>query len=246
MATGSTKDYVSAVSAPALPAAPGLPLPRLEPGDRLSRAEFLRRYEAMPDLKKAELIEGVVHTPSPIRFDVHSHPHANVLTWLGIYAAATPGVKAGGNATVKLDNDNVPQPDALLMIEPVARGQAAIDEGGYVAGAPELVAEVSSSTVSIDLHDKLRVYRRNGVREYISWRAIERGIDWFGLRDGDYVRLSPSADGIIRSEVFPGLWLDVSAMLDGKLDRVLEVLHQGLATPEHRGFVEELAKRRSN
>jgi Uma2 family endonuclease len=200
----------------------------------------------MPDVKKAELIEGVVHMPSPIRFDAHSHPHANVLTWLGTYAAATPGVKAGGNATVKLDNDNVPQPDALLMIEPVASGQAAIDDGDYVAGAPELVAEVSSSSVSIDLHDKLRVYRRNGVREYIAWRVIEWGIDWFVLRDGDYVRLSPGADGIIRSEVFPGLWLDVSAMLEGKLDRVLEVLQQGLATPEHRDVIEELARQRSN
>jgi Uma2 family endonuclease len=154
-------------------------------------------------------------------------------------------VKAGGNATVKLDNDNVPQPDALLMIEPVASGQAAIDDGGYVAGAPELVAEVSSSTVSIDLHDKLRVYRRNGVREYIAWRVIERAIDWFALRDGDFVRLIPGADGIIRSEVFPGLWLDADAMLDGKLDRVLEVVYPGLAMPEHRAFADELAKRRS-
>jgi Uma2 family endonuclease len=241
MATGYTTDYVTSVPA-AVPTASPVPLPRLEPGDRLSRAEFLRRYEAMPDANKVELIEGVVHMPSPVRMDVHAHPHANVLTWLGTYAAATPGVKPGGNATLKLDNDNVPQPDGLLMIDPAASGQSAIDDRGYIEGAPELVAEVSSSTVSIDLNDKLRVYRRNGVREYIAWRVIERGIDWFALRDGDYVRLSPGADGTIRSEVFPGLWLNVSAMIDGKLDVVLAVLQRGLQTREQQQFVEQLAR----
>jgi Uma2 family endonuclease len=220
-------------------------VPRLEQGDRLTPAEFMRRYEAMPDVKKAELIEGVVYMPSPVRFDVHGEPYANFLAWLGTYAAGTPGVKPGGNATLKLDNDNIPQPDALLMIASELGGQANIDEGGYVQGAPELVAEVSSSTVSIDLNDKLRVYRRNGVREYVAWRVIERGIDWFVLRDGEYVQLSPAADGIARSEIFHGLWLDVSAMLEGKLDRVLEVLHQGLETPEHRQFVEQLVKQRT-
>jgi Uma2 family endonuclease len=238
MATGYTTDCVTPVPVTTFP------VPRLEQGDRLTRAEFLRRYEAMPDVKKAELIEGVVHMPSPVRMDVHAHPHANFLTWLGTYAAATTGVKPGGNATVKLDNDNVPQPDGLLMIEPAASGQSAIDEWGYVEGAPELVAEVSSSTVSIDLNDKLRVYRRNGVREYIAWRVIERGIDWFALRDGDYVRLSPGADGIIRSQVFPGLWLDVAAMIDGNLGEVLAVLQRGLSTGEHQQFVEQVARNR--
>jgi Uma2 family endonuclease len=244
MAAGYTTDSVTSVAAPGIPITAKAPIPRLEPGDRLTAAEFMRRYEAMPDLKKAELIEGVVYMPSPVRYDVHGRPHADLMVWLGTYRAATPGVTAADNSTVKLDNDNVPQPDGLLVVEAALGGQASID-GGYVQGAPELVAEVSSSTVSIDLHDKLRVYRRNGVGEYVAWRVIEGGIDWFVLREGEYVRLAPDADGIIRSEVLPGLWLDVTAMLDGRLDRVLEVLQQGMKSPEHKEFVERLASKRN-
>lgn len=218
-------------------------VPRLEPGDRLTRAEFMRRYKAMPGLKKAELIEGVVYMPSPVRMDAHGYPHASLVTWLGAYAASTPGVQPGNNATLKLDNDNVPQPDALLMIDRTAGGQATIDDSGYVQGAPELVAEVASSTVSIDLHDKLRVYRRNGVREYIAWRVLDRAIDWFVLRHGEYLPLVPGDDGVVRSEVFPGLWLYAAAMIDGRLDAVLNLLQQGLATKDHRQFVDLLAGR---
>jgi len=235
MAIGSTADFVAPIGAPAVP------VPRLEQGDHLTRAEFERRYEAMPEIKKAELIEGVVYMPSPVRMDAHAAPHADLLTWLGTYRSATPGVNAGDNATTGLDNDNVPQPDGLLMIEPALGGQATIDPQGYIEGAPELVAEVASSSVSIDRHTKLNVYRRSGVREYIIWRVLERAIDWFVLRDGQFVAIAPAEDGILRSEVFPGLWLNVPAMLDGKLDVVLATLQQGMATPEHQVFVTRLA-----
>jgi Uma2 family endonuclease len=221
--------------------APTAPVPRLEPGDRLTSAEFERRYEAMPEVKKAELIEGEVYMPSPVRMDVHASPHADLLAWLATYRAATAGVSAGDNATLKLDNDNRPQPDALLMIGAQQGGQATIDSSGYINGAPELVAEIASSSVSIDLHAKLHVYRRSGVREYIAWRALDRAIDWFILRDGEYRPLSAGDDGILRSEVFPGLWLNAAAILEGKLDAVLATLQQGIATPEHNDFVARLA-----
>jgi Uma2 family endonuclease len=236
MATGYTSNVAPASQVPIAP------VPRLEPGDRLTRAEFERRYEAMPEIKKAELIEGVVHMPSPVRVDAHGGPHADLLTWLGMYRSVTSGVIVGDNSTVKLDNDNVPQPDALLMIEPALGGQAQIDARGYIQGAPELVAEVASSSVSIDLNDKLRVYRRNGVREYIAWRVLDRAIDWFVLRDGVYVPLPRGQDAVVRSEAFPGLWLNVDAMLEGKLDVVLALLQQGMKTPEHQEFVDRLAR----
>ena len=139
-----------------------LPVPPLESGDRLSRAEFERRYEAMPHIKKAELIEGVVFMPSPVHFATHGQPHAHVITWLGIYCAATPGVKLGDNATVLLDADNEVQPDALLRLEEGKGGQSGINHKDYVAGAPELVVEIAASSASIDLHEKKHVYRRNG------------------------------------------------------------------------------------
>ena len=237
VSTSSSTDFVVPIVATIAPIRP------LEPGDRLTRAEFERRYEAMPDVKKAELIEGVVHMPSPVRFPQHGQPHWNLIGWLSAYGIQTSGVAGGDNTTLKLDNDNEPQPDALMMIDPAHGGQARLDSQGYIVGAPELVAEIASSSVSIDLHDKFRIYRRSGVREYIVWRVLDRAVDWFVLRDSQYVPLSAGEDGIVRSEVFPGLWLNVPAMLDGKLDAVLATLQQGLATPEHQQFASDLAAR---
>ena len=220
-------------------------VPPLENGDKLTRAEFERRYEAMPHLKKAELIEGVVYVPSPVRHRYHGHPHIHLANWLGHYEAGTPGVEASDNSTVRLDLDNEPQPDGLLFIDPACGGQALIDADGYIEGAPELVAEVASSSVSYDLHAKLRVYRRNGVREYLVWRTLDQAIDWFVLRAGQYQRLEPDANGILRSEVFPGLWLDPLAMVRQDAGRVHEVLQMGLADATHANFVAKLQAAKS-
>ena len=215
-------------------------IPPLEPGDRLSRTEFERRYEAMPNLNKAELIEGVVYMPSPVRYRRHGRPHAHVITWLGVYEASTPGVETADNSTARLDLDNEPQPDAMLLIDPARGGQARISDDDYVQSAPELVAEVASSTASFDLNAKLHVYRRNGVREYIVWRVMDREIDWFRLHEGEYHRIQPSADGLLHSEVFPGLWLDADAMIRGDLTAVLGAVRQGTASSEHTAFVDRL------
>lgn len=215
-------------------------VPALENGDRLTRAEFERRYAAMPHLKKAELIEGVVYVPSPVRYRHHGVPHAHLIGWLGQYAAGTPGVEVSDNSTVRLDLDNEPQPDALLLIDPACGGQARFSADDYIEGSPELVAEVASSSVSYDLHAKLHVYRRNGVREYLVWRVLEQAIDWFVLRAGQYERLSVDANGLLRSEVFPGLWLDPGALVRGELATVLALVQRGLDSPEHTSFVARL------
>lgn len=211
-------------------------IPPLEAGDALTRPEFERRYNAMPGITKAELIEGIVRLPSPVSFRRHGQPHADLLAWLGTYRAGTPGVLTADNASVRLDLDNMPQPDALLMIDPARGGQARIGDDDFVEGALELVAEVASSRVSFDLHAKLRVYRRSGVREYVVWRVADRAIDWFVLRDGEFVAQPPDADGLLRSSAFPGLWLDAAALIAGDLARVLAVVQQGLACPEHAVF----------
>jgi Uma2 family endonuclease len=215
-------------------------LPALENGDRLTRAEFERRYDAMPHLKKAELIEGVVYVPSPVRHRQHGSPHAHLVGWLSQYAANTPGIEVGDNSSVRLDLDNEPQPDALLFIDPARGGQVRISADEIIEGAPELVAEVASSSVSYDLHAKLHVYRRNGVCEYIVWRVLEREIDWFVLRAGQYERMPIDAQGLLRSEVFPGLWLDPAALVRDDLATVLAIVQQGLASPEHGAFVTRL------
>jgi Uma2 family endonuclease len=215
-------------------------IPPLENGDLLTRAEFERRYEAMPYLKKAELIEGEVYVGSPVHHRRHSRPHIQVSGWLSVYMAATPGVDAGDNGSVRLDMDNEPQPDAFLLIEPERGGQARISADDFVEGAPELVAEISSSSVSYDLGKKLKVYRRNRVLEYVVWRVRDRQIDWFVLHDDSYEPLAPAADGTLRSRVFPGLWLDPAALLRGDLATVLAVLQQGLNSSEHAHFVSGL------
>jgi len=219
-------------------------IPPLQPGDRLTRDEFERRYEAMPHLKKAELIEGVVYIPSPISADGHGAPHFDLTTVLGVYRWQTPGIQGGDNCTIRLDLDNEPQPDDYLRILPEYGGQSS-DSGGYVEGAPELIAEVAASSVSYDLHDKLNVYRRHGVREYVVWRTWDQEIDWFVLRGGRYERLAPNAEGVYQSEVFPGLWLDGRALISGNLTRVSDVLRDGLSSPEHATFVQRLEQAKS-
>jgi hypothetical protein len=214
-------------------------IPPLENGDRLTRPEFERRYAAMPHVKKAELIEGVVYMPSPVSND-HAQPHFDLIAWLGFYRAATPGISGGDNGTLRLDLDNEPQPDAFLRILAEYGGQARVDADGYVSGAPELVAEITRSSVSIDLHAKLHVYRRNGVREYLVWRVEDRTIDWFVLREGRYELLTAAADGLYRSEVLPGLWLDAAALLRGDLLAVFQAVQRGLESPEHAVFVRRL------
>ena len=222
------------------PPSPRGVVPPLENGDRLSRAEFERRYMAMPELKKAELIEGVVYMPSPVRLRRHGRPHFQLVTWLGNYETATPGVIGADNASVRLDLDNEPQPDAVLFIDPTHGGQARIDPNDYVEDAPELVAEVAASSASYDLNTKLTVYRRNGVREYIVWRVLDRQIDWFVLRDGEFARLPLDEAGLYCSAVFPGLWLDPAALVRGDTQSVQATLQRGLASREHADFVARL------
>lgn len=218
-------------------------VPPLEQGDCLTRDEFERRYNAMPNLKKAELIEGEVHMAAAVKFEGHAHEHNQLNVWLGLYAIETGGVVAGDNSSLKLDLDNMPQPDCLLMRLREFGGQAEIVDG-YIEGAPEWIGEVSSSTVSIDLHSKLNVYRRSGVREYLVWRTQDKEIDWFVLRGGQFDRLTQGTDGIIRSEQFPGLWLDPAAMVSANLKQVIGVLRQGLDSPEHAEFVKLLASQK--
>jgi Uma2 family endonuclease len=214
-------------------------VPPLEPGDHLSRDEFERRYEAMPGAPKAELIEGVVYmAPPAVRWDYHATPHSYLTTWLGTYALATPGLQLGDNGSVRLDLDNEPQPDAALVIQPAFGGQARFADDGFLEGAPELAAEVSGTSVSIDLNAKLHAYRRNGVKEYLVWRVRDRVIDWFALSCGQYEPL-PRLDAIIRSEVFPGLWLAPDDLINHRRT-ALATLHQGLASPEYAAFVSRL------
>jgi Uma2 family endonuclease len=216
-------------------------IPPLENGDRLTRVEFERRYYAMPSIQKAELVEGTVYMDFPVRFRSHAKPHALIISWLGIYCAATPEVDLGDNATVRLDINNEYQPDALLRLTEKVGGQSSISQDDYIEGAPELIVEVAASSAANDLHDKKEVYRRNGVQEYLVWQVYEQRLDWFRLQDGDYVTLKPDSNGLIQSQIFPGLILAVPALLENNLTTVLAELQKNLHTQkQHSAFVEQL------
>ncbi len=215
--------------------------PPLNPGDHLSRAEFERRYEAHPEIKRAELIEGVVYMPAAVRFHEHGRPHSDLIGWLTTYRAATPGVWVGDNATVRLDYANEVQPDALLRLASAHGGNSHVGEGGYLEGPPELIVEVAASSAAYDLHDKRQVYQRSGVLEYLVLQMYERRAVWFVLREGVYEPLAPDVDGVLHSEVFPGLALQPAAIWSGDMATLLSTLQTGLESPAHAEFVERLS-----
>jgi Uma2 family endonuclease len=200
----------------------------LESGDRLTREEFHRRYCARPDIKKAELVLGLVYVASPLRSDVHGEPHGLVALWAGTYAARHPDLRFSIDPTLILSDESELQPDIVLFREP-ARGSALQrTTDGYLEGAPEFVLEVAASSASYDLHDKLEAYRLAGVPEYVVWRVIDQKFDWFRLNAGAYVRVEPNEAGVIESAVFPGLRLSIPALLAGDRAALLAALDNRL------------------
>ena len=217
-------------------------VPPLENGDRLTREEFHRRYEAMPEKVKAELIKGVVYMSSPVRVRNHGEPHSLMMSCLGFYFLSTKGVKLLDNATFVANEEYEPQPDAVLRIEENCGGKSWININDYLEGAPELVVEIASSSASYDLHDKLELYEQKGVQEYIVWRVLDKQIDWFGLEKEKYKKFVRNKQGIIESKVFPGLRLNVKAMLKDDLQKVLSDLQKGLESKKYKDFVGQLSK----
>jgi hypothetical protein len=201
--------------------------PPLENGDRLTAAEFLRRYEAAADVRKAQLIEGVVHMPSPVRATAHAKPDGLIQLWLGQYALDHPELEVYPNATLLLDPDNTPQPDAILCTAPRPGGKVWLNDRDYLCGAPELVCEVAASSASVDLHDKFRAYRRNGIQEYLVWLTLERRVRWFHMEDQEYVEQKEKS-GRLTSSIFPGLVLNVRALLKGDKSKLVATLQAGL------------------
>ena len=213
-------------------------IPPLVDGERLSREEFHRRYLEMPHVKIADLIEGVVYIGPRIPAK-RGEARAHLAGWLGFYSFQTAGLTGAINGTVRLEGDNEVQPTCVVRIEHSLGGSSLIDADGYLEGGPELVGEVTLTNSSVECHAKKRVYLANGVREYIIWRIEDDAIDWFILCDGNYESLV-AEEGIHKSEVYPGLWLDTAAMLRRDLAGAFAILKQGIATPEHAAFVTRL------
>jgi Uma2 family endonuclease len=220
-------------------------VPPLLAGQQLDQPTFHERYEAMPPKTRAELVGGVVYMPSPMRLD-HGDT-SRLVAWLsGQYQWKTPGVAGADGVTVMLDEHGESQPDHLLRIPAQLGGQAYVDNQGYLTGAPELIFEIARSSRSYDLNQKKADYQRAGVSEYVVIALDPSSIHWFIRRDDHFEDQPPGPDGIYRSEIFPGLWLDERALFAQDMNRLMEVLEQGLATPEHAAFAAKLAEARGN
>jgi Uma2 family endonuclease len=216
-------------------------IPTLLNGDHLTVPEFERRYEAVQEDQRAELIEGIVVMSPPISSD---HGKANsLLDWLlRHYAAATPGVVCAVNASVRLDGSNEYQPDVMLWIESGNMAKAKVGANGLLEGCPEMVVEIALSSSSYDMHEKMEVYSRNQIPEYFVWEVMDARLHWFALKEGQYVPLEGGQGGIVRSRIFPGLWLDLHALSCGDDKKALRALDRGLKSATHKAFVKQLAK----
>jgi len=216
-------------------------LPTLDTGDNLTRDEFLRIWEQLPHIKRAELIGGIVYMPAALGTD-HGGDDFNITTWLGVYCAATPGCVGGSDVTC-IFLDDCPQPDVNLRFVAEYGGKSWI-ENQRIHGSPELLVEVCNSTESMDLKQKFKLYREANVSEYLVVVVKKKQIRWHRLVKGEYKLFTADADGLFRSVVFPGLWLDSHALFNDGLTKVLATLQKGIDSDEHQKFVEELAKRK--
>jgi Uma2 family endonuclease len=212
--------------------------PLLKPGQRLTRSEFMRRWEAMPELKRAELIYGVVYMPSPLTCH-HGEIDTWISAWIAVYTAHTPGCRCGGQATW-LMLQSAPQPDSFLWIVPECGGQSIVKEN-YHTGAPELVVEVCYTSGAYDLGVKKRLYEEAGVQEYVAVLVTEQEVRWHRLTEDAFKVMEPDSRGVYKSTVFPGLWLDSRALWKHDLPRILKTLERGLHSADHKAFVKALA-----
>ena len=219
-------------------------LPLLCNGDRMTQAEFHKRYETYPEDVKFELVGGMVFTASPVRW-----PHGKHIVKLGTiferYSEVTPGTDCATDVTAILGEESEPQPDLALRLTREFGGQSQIDENEYLVGAPELLAEIASSSYSIDMNLKRLDYHRAGVAEYVVMCLEEQEIHWFNFRKEGEIR--PNRDGVWRSRIFPGLWIDGAALLACDSKKLNATLQQGLTSPAHAAFVRKLERvRREN
>jgi Uma2 family endonuclease len=209
----------------------------------MDQPTFHKLYLKTPAKFRAELIVGVVHIGSRVTAR-HGGSHANIIWWIAKYSMTTPGTAAYDNTTTILSDDTEPQPDAALLIDQRHGGQTRIDRQGYIQGAPEFIAEIADSSDSIDLGAKKGAYEKAGVGEYLVISVIEEQVHWFVRRSCHFEPLVVAEDGVLKSELFPGLWLHPAAFFKPSKSRFRAVTKKGLDSPEHSAFVVDLEARR--
>ena len=215
----------------------------LSNGDCMQQKEFHRLYQKAPARFRAELVNGIVYVSEPVS-EAHGYSHTRLSSIFDAYSASTPGTRVYDNSTVILSEEDEVQPDLFLRILPIYQGQTQDVTRGpqrlrYVKGAPELVAEIASSSRAIDLHVKQKRYQLAGVLEYIVICLEPLHIVWFNLSEGRLMECD--TDGIFRSTVFPGLWIHRDGLLQMDYHFTMRTLNLGIASKEHQAFAKKLA-----
>ena len=215
-------------------------------GDRLSRAEFVSAGQSDPDRYQfAERIDGrLVMNAASVRREGHGRPNSRIVGLLVAYEVETPGVEVGDNSTAQIDDDHDPQPDAYLLVLPEYGGQVEFTESDFIRNAPEMIVEIAGHSLATDLGRKKAIYEADGCREYLVWATDERRFYCFRNGTGGFEEVSGGThDGVFRSVVFPGLWIDMKALLADDLRAAMTTLRRGLESTEHAAFASELASR---
>ncbi len=216
----------------------------LENGARMDQPTFHALYKQTPEGFRAQLIGGTVYVMASPTSQRHGRPHARIVHWLSLYSDDTPGTDVLDNTTNVLGRESEPEPDACLLVQPEYGGQTAADKDDMLVGAPELIVEVANTTRAIDLGRKKADYEEAGVREYVVILAQEQAVVWFRRGPDEFTEMPAGANGVFRSELFPGLWLDPRGIFDPTTRRLTAATRKGLASPEHAAFVAGLAARR--
>jgi Uma2 family endonuclease len=220
--------------------------PLLYDGQRLDQPTFHQLYLQTPEDFRVELIDGVVSLMNMPLYEDHGCPDAELNGVLFLYTMDTPGTIVQGKTTIILDPSDEVQPDSALKIDPAWGGQTARDSRGATIGCPELVVEIASSSLGIDLNTKKNLYERAGALEYIVFDVLHQKFHWFARIEGRFQRLPRETDGIYRSRAFPGLWINEPAFIQGDKRAVFLAIRSGTTSPEHAEFVERLRQNRAN
>lgn len=212
-------------------------------GDCLSVKEFLHRYLPYRRNLKAELINGLVSLSHGVRADLEDLSNSVIQSWIRSYAALTPGTKMDVNTIVILAWDTVPQPNIVLRVLPENGGKSRMTNQDILTDAPELMVDFTTSHQTFDIREKLGAFRRLGVVEYLVWWANDQKLDWYCLEQEKYALNLPDSNGVLTSPSFPGLRLNLSALLNRSSAAVMATLRKSLESPDHAGFVARLEKR---
>lgn len=159
---------------------------------------------------------------------------SSVSYWLCQYRRSTPCVESLGRVSIFLDPTTEIETTAAMWLTPGADDRPRWQR---CEGVPELLVEVTATVHNKVFRRRLRVYEQSEIHELLVVTGDPRDTALYARENGRFARVSPADDGSYRSRVFPGLWLDPSALFSDEWNEMAACLDRGMATEEHAAFV---------